>query len=216
MRERDVVAVIPARGNSKRLPGKNLKKLANKPLLYWSVDCAKAAGIKRILVSTEDAAIKQHAIDAGCEVHDRRRELADDYVSATTVILDAISEQKASRFVVLLPTWPFRLSRHVLGMVDFSPAGTPYDRLVTVSRLRAADECRLHLNTASGRPSSHSAWVVDSYVSVLTAKELTTPGGDFPVEFHGRGEAQHLDIDTPAQFAMAEWFAADDRRWRAD
>lgn len=72
-------AFIFARGGSKGLPGKNIKPLAGKPLLQYSVDCALAApSIDKVFVSTDDRAIAQIAIEGGAIVIDRPIELASD------------------------------------------------------------------------------------------------------------------------------------------
>ncbi|MCG6364299.1 cytidylyltransferase domain-containing protein, partial [Vibrio fluvialis] len=72
-------AFIFARGGSKGLPGKNIKPLAGKPLLHYSIDSALAApSIEQVFVSTDDAEIAQVARNGGAIVIDRPAELADD------------------------------------------------------------------------------------------------------------------------------------------
>lgn len=72
-------AFIFARGGSKGLPGKNIKKLAGKPLLQYSIDSAKQTpSVSEVFVSTDDIAIKQCALEAGAKVIDRPIELAGD------------------------------------------------------------------------------------------------------------------------------------------
>jgi N-acylneuraminate cytidylyltransferase len=72
-------AFIFARGGSKGLPGKNIKRLAGKPLLHYSIESAmQTASISEVFVSTDDEAIKNCAFDAGAKVIDRPIELAGD------------------------------------------------------------------------------------------------------------------------------------------
>lgn len=72
-------AFIFARGGSKGLPGKNIKPLAGKPLLHYSIDSALAApSIEQVFVSTDDAEIAQVARNGGAIVIDRPAELASD------------------------------------------------------------------------------------------------------------------------------------------
>jgi N-acylneuraminate cytidylyltransferase len=111
----DVLAVIPARGGSKRLPGKNLKKLDGKPLVAHAIDhCGKAAEIDRTVVSTDDREIKSVATEYGCEVpFDRPAELATDTATAPTVVRHVLEqfEQKSTTFEIVcmvLPTTPLR------------------------------------------------------------------------------------------------------------
>lgn len=72
-------AFIFARGGSKGLPGKNIKPLAGKPLLQYSIDTALASGlIEQVFVSTDDQAIAQVAIECGAILIERPAELATD------------------------------------------------------------------------------------------------------------------------------------------
>ncbi len=94
------IAVIPARGGSKRIPRKNLKDFCGKPMIAWSIEAAKASGLfERIIVSTDDAEIAEVARAWGAEVpFFRPVELSDDYTGTTEVIAHAthwVSEQGA-------------------------------------------------------------------------------------------------------------------------
>ena len=104
------VAVIPARGGSKGLPGKNIRPLAGKPLIAWSVEAAiESTLVDRVVVSTDDAEIAQVAIDFGAEVLPRPEILATD--EATTIsVLTYVAHQLplADTLVVLQPTSPLR------------------------------------------------------------------------------------------------------------
>ena len=82
------ICVIPARGGSKRIPGKNIKDFCGKPIIAWSIDVAKASGLfERVLVSTDDAEIAKVARSLGAEVPFMRpAEIADDYSGTTEVI----------------------------------------------------------------------------------------------------------------------------------
>lgn len=86
------IAVIPARGGSKRIPRKNIKPFCGKPMIGWSIDAAYQAGcFDRIYVSTDDAEIKAIAQDFGAEVpFVRPPELANDYAGTTEVVAHAI------------------------------------------------------------------------------------------------------------------------------
>ena len=63
------LAVIPARGGSKRIPRKNIRPFAGKPMIAWSIEAARDSGcFDRVVVSTDDAEIAAVARDAGAEV----------------------------------------------------------------------------------------------------------------------------------------------------
>jgi N-acylneuraminate cytidylyltransferase len=88
-----VVAVIPARGGSKGVPGKNLRRVAGRSLVARAVDAARAApSIDRVFVSTDDAAIAREAREAGAEIIDRPAGIADDTASSEAAILNALTQ----------------------------------------------------------------------------------------------------------------------------
>jgi len=82
------LAVIPARGGSKRIPRKNIKDFCGKPMIAWSIEAALACGLfDRIIVSTDDDEIAEIAIGWGVEVPFRRpKELSTDFAGTTEVI----------------------------------------------------------------------------------------------------------------------------------
>lgn len=114
MRKKNVLAIIPARGGSKGIPGKNIRQFAGKPLIAHSIEIALDCPlIDRTVVSTDDARIAEVARAHGAEVINRPPELAND----TALVIDAIKhavleverEGEAVDIVLLLePTSPFR------------------------------------------------------------------------------------------------------------
>lgn len=105
------IAIIPARGHSKRLPNKNIKLLAGVPLLVYSINYAKQYGfIDAIYVTTDSKHIKNIALQHGALVIDRPKELSGDLeptVTALKHVLESIND--AIEHVILLqPTNPLR------------------------------------------------------------------------------------------------------------
>lgn len=89
----DTIAVIPARGGSKRIPRKNLVEIAGKPLLAWTIEAARASALlDRIFVSTEDEEIADVAQRWGAEVIVRPQELAADVTGTEPVLLHALDQ----------------------------------------------------------------------------------------------------------------------------
>jgi len=86
------LCVIPARGGSKRIPRKNVRLFAGRPMLAWSVEAALASGLfDRVMVSTDDDEIAQVAQRSGAEIPFLRpRELADDFTGTQAVTRQAI------------------------------------------------------------------------------------------------------------------------------
>lgn len=110
-----ILALITARGGSKRVPGKNLRLLRGRPLIVWSIEVAKqVAAIRDILVSTDDSAIAEVARKAGAHVPWLRpAELATDTASSVDVCLHALDwyeeeKGKVDGLLLLQPTSPFR------------------------------------------------------------------------------------------------------------
>lgn len=85
------IAVIPARGGSKRIPRKNIRNFSGKPMIAWSIEAAKASGLfDLIIISTDDAEIIEVAQQWGAEApFIRPAELADDHTGTTEVIAHA-------------------------------------------------------------------------------------------------------------------------------
>lgn len=86
------IAVIPARGGSKRIPGKNIKAFRGKPMIAWPVLVAKASGLfEHVIVSTDDAEIASVAKAWGAEVPFMRpAELSNDYAGTIEVVAHAV------------------------------------------------------------------------------------------------------------------------------
>jgi pseudaminic acid cytidylyltransferase len=91
------VAIIPARGGSKRIPGKNIRPFCGKPMIAYSIEAARASGVfGRILVSTDDAAIAAVARAHGGEVPFVRPEaLSNDEAGTEPVLVHALEWLKA-------------------------------------------------------------------------------------------------------------------------
>jgi N-acetylneuraminate synthase len=104
------IAIIPARGGSKRLPYKNTMLLGGLPLIVHSINYAKENGIEKIVVSTNDALIKEIALKYGAEVMDRPKALATEFsptIETLTHVMENVTEQY-DYVVVLQPTNPLR------------------------------------------------------------------------------------------------------------
>ena len=117
-----LLAIIPARGGSKGIPRKNIKPLAGKPLIGWTIDTAKQANcIDRLVVSTEDEEIASVARQLGADVPFMRpAELAADETPGTAPVLHAISQLPDYEWVLLLqPTSALRSAADIDGIWQF-------------------------------------------------------------------------------------------------
>ncbi|NLC27616.1 MAG: pseudaminic acid cytidylyltransferase [Campylobacteraceae bacterium] len=85
------IAIIPARGGSKRIPKKNIKEFYGKPLIAYSIGVAKKSELfDKIIVSTDDENIAKIAAIYGADILERPKELADDFTGTTPVVAHAI------------------------------------------------------------------------------------------------------------------------------
>lgn len=106
-----VLAIIPARGGSKGVPGKNIKLLGDKPLIAWTIERAKRSKyIDRLIISTDDQEIAEVAKRYGCEVpFIRPATLAQDDTPGVLPVLHALEQVQGYDYVLLLqPTSPLR------------------------------------------------------------------------------------------------------------
>jgi CMP-N-acetylneuraminic acid synthetase len=103
------LGVIPARGGSKTIPRKNIKMIAGKPLIAWSIESARQSRLlDRVIVSTEDEEIAAVSREYGAEVLKRPVELATDEASTLSVLQHVLDNVDAENVVLLQPTSPVR------------------------------------------------------------------------------------------------------------
>ncbi len=113
---RRVLALIPARGGSKGLPGKNILPVGGRPLIGWTVEAAKQSRyIDRVVLSSDDDKIIAAARACGCDVPFRRpAELATDTTPMIDVVLHALEALGEYEIVALLqPTSPLRTAADI-------------------------------------------------------------------------------------------------------
>lgn len=117
IKNKNVLAVIPARGGSKRLPKKNILPLSGKPLITWSIDAAKESiYIDDIFVSTDDRDIANLCTQYNINIPELRpSDLATDHTSTADVLLYTLQKffPNVDIVVLLQPTSPLRNSHHI-------------------------------------------------------------------------------------------------------
>ena len=213
------LALIPARGGSKRLPRKNLLPFGGRPLLCHSIAAAQSVSrIDLCVVSTEDSEIADVARRCGADVVQRPAELADDYASTASVVLHTLEMLKSSgvtpEIVVLLqPNCPLRPTSLVEQALDLLAQGDT-DSVISVT------EDHHKVGTLSGRvflpdyqPGIRSQDMALKYfengvVYATRTKAMLETGSVF-----GRTIGAVLtdplyamgDIDTPLDLAVAEF-----------
>ncbi|MEG1254894.1 acylneuraminate cytidylyltransferase family protein [Clostridium sp.] len=137
--ENEILAIIPARGGSKGVPRKNIKKLEGKPLIGYTIEAAKnCSSVSRVIVSTEDNEIAEVSKQFGAEIpYLRPSELSGDNSPTIDCILHVINYLKENEdykpdYVLLLQcTSPLRNSTHVEETIE-KLLNSNYDSIVSV------------------------------------------------------------------------------------
>src|SRR3989304_3520795 len=121
MVKKENIAIIPARGGSKRIPKKNILDFFGKPLIAWTIEAARESRVfNRILVSTEDKEIAAVAEKFGVEVPFLRQDSFDDYSPVSEATISTLCQVKSvlneeyENVVQLMPNCPLRQSSHII------------------------------------------------------------------------------------------------------
>jgi len=112
---RKFLAIIPARGGSKRLPRKNILKLAGKPLIAYSIEASlQSKYIDRVIVSSDDDEILNISKDYGADIIKRPDYLASDTATSFDAVKHTIQNVANYDYIILLqPTSPLRNTSHI-------------------------------------------------------------------------------------------------------
>ena len=178
-----ILGLIPARGSSKRLPGKNIKLLAGRPLMTWTIlEAMKSAWLDRVVVSSENAEILDIAQEYGAEIIRRPTELARDDSLMYGVILHALALVPADYIVLLQPTSPLRTVEDIDGCI-----------------IACGDE-RACVSVTEGQTLPNGAVYVGREDWLRGGGNFDTPG---LLQYFMPPE-RSIDINTPEEFAEAE------------
>jgi CMP-N,N'-diacetyllegionaminic acid synthase len=139
LHNQNTLVLIPARGGSKGLPGKNIMPLANKPMLAYSIEAAlQFFDAEHVCVSTDDNEIAKVAIEHGASVpFIRPKHLATDTAGSYEVLLHAVDYFSSiginyETLVLLQPTSPFRTGKHIREALELY--NTAIDMVVSVCK----------------------------------------------------------------------------------
>lgn len=120
--DKRILAILPARGGSKRVPKKNLRTLGDKPLIAWTINSAKSSKyIDDVFVTTDCEEIQACSMLYGANATPlRTKDLATDHSKTSDVILDVIKrfEEKFDILILLQPTSPFRNSEDIDSAIE--------------------------------------------------------------------------------------------------
>lgn len=145
-------AIVPMRHNSRRVPGKNFRPMAGKPLFVHVIDTLRACpSVGRIVIDTDSAdvraAVAQHCPDV--TLIDRPAHLADDHTPMNDVLMHAVSRLSGERFLQTHSTNPLLKPGTIENAISTWLRATAHDSLFSVTPLQQ------RLYDASGRPMNH-------------------------------------------------------------
>lgn len=184
------LAIIPARGGSKRIPRKNIKEFLGKPIIAYSIHAALESGLfDEVMVSTEDSEIADVARVAGAQVpFPRSAENANDFATLADVVLEVVewyekNGSKPENICCILATAPFVTAARLRGA---------YDKLVNhqlsvvfpVAKFSFPIQRALKLN-----PINHT-------VSMLHPENLTVRSQDLEDYYHDSGQFYWAKVDV--------------------
>ena len=219
------VVLIPARGGSKRIPGKNLKPLGGKPLLLWTIEVAQELG-EMVVVSTEDVDVMNLAQSAGVGVHERSMLAATDVATDMDVVWDFLLNDGRiyDKIIYLRPTTPFRSVKVLKEIID-------YQLPVNFSSIRSVQESpesvyKCFTRSMFGelvpiRDDSESIWsdqpnqmcpktyAANGYIDILFPKRQFFRHHDIHgPNIYGYETPATIELDTQEQWDYAEYMIA--------
>lgn len=224
-----ILTIIPARAGSKRLPRKNILKLAGKPLIAWTIEAAIDAGIShRIIVSTDDPEATGIARSyPGIHTLNRSPDLATDTASTTDVILDVVEREKEagneySTIVLLQPTSPLRIAEDILRCVEAFSTGNGGTTLTVCEVEHPLEWCgtvdkESNFNGAKMDPTKRSQDFEKQYrlngaVYVIDCDSLLQSSSLFTEHLKAvvMPRERSIDIDSPLDFKICESILSED------
>ncbi len=218
------LVIIPARGGSKGIPGKNIKPLHGKPLIHYTIEVARAVfSDAQILVSTDSEEIRKCAEETGLSVPFLRpAELSTDTAGTYEVLLHAIEFSTQNGYapdtiVLLQPTSPFRTAVHLREALE-SFERNPVDMLVSVKETASNPYYVLFEENEEGylrksktgnftrRQDCPAVWELNGSIYIISVESLKNgPVSEFErVVKYEMDSFASLDLDTPLDWKTAE------------
>jgi CMP-N,N'-diacetyllegionaminic acid synthase len=230
------LAVIPARGGSKSIPNKNIKIVAGKPLIAWTIlETLASPNVDRLIVSTDSPTIAQVGREYGAEVPFLRPvELAQDDTPGIAPILHAArwlrqNEGYEPDYVLCLqPTSPFRTSEDIDSAIALAQEKEA-DSVISVTPVKHHPNWMKHLDDAGKLvdyvPRGHAVtkrqdlsplYALNGAIYLIRFQALLQQGTFFVDNTYGyvMPPERSLDIDTPWDLHLAELIIKEPGKWK--
>jgi len=220
MTKTKVIALLPMKGNSERVPNKNLKLFNGKPLYHWVLlELLKSKYIEQVIVNTDSPLIKENIISSFSEkviIHDRPDEIIGDFVSMNDIIADDLSKTDGEIYVQTHSTNPLlsidSVDKAIAKMITESEKGD-YDSIFSVTKIQT------RLYDTEGTALNHNpqelirtqdlppVFEENSNFFIFTKTSFINSGnkriGKNPLMFE-IDKLEAIDIDEPQDFIIAE------------
>jgi N-acylneuraminate cytidylyltransferase/CMP-N,N'-diacetyllegionaminic acid synthase len=225
---KSVLGIIPARGGSKRILGKNIRLLCNKPLITWTIEAAiESKYIDRLIVSTDSEKIKEICLKWDAEVPFLRpTHLSTDDASAEEVILHTLkwlrtNDKEGYDFLILLqPTSPLRTEKQVddsieqffndpyaSSLVSVSEFDRKFDQMKVIHDERYIENFNLPIYAEKGLKKCPKIYYLNGAI-YLTRVPLFMEERSFysgRTAYYLMDSESSIDIDTQFDLAFAEF-----------
>lgn len=210
-----VIAIIPARGGSKGIPGKNIVPLWGRPLVHWTIAAALDSNRARhVVVSTDSEDIADVARDSGADVIMRPESLAHDASPTLPAVLHVLGHYESDIAVLLQPTSPLRTAADISACLDLHlSSGRP---VVSVTEAKPWLFTKGEDGSLTPALDIAAQRQLGSFVApngaVYVAQTESLHGGrtwwDGPVAYE-MPTIRSVDIDTLDDLHLAEWYGRD-------
>lgn len=218
----DVLAIIPARRGSKRLPGKNLRMLANKPMIQWTIEAAiKAALVSRILITTDSDEILELGRQLGVDhLVTRPTELSGDTAKTSDALSHAISQltNLPDGICLLQPTSPLRISEDIDAairlhlaapkrpVVSVCPVDHPTAWSGRLGENGSMAEIAKKLNCEKRSQDYLAEFRLNGAIYVAETRDFLASGSflNMSAQAYIMPRERSIDIDTPIDLVIAE------------
>jgi CMP-N,N'-diacetyllegionaminic acid synthase len=218
------LVIIPARGGSKGLPGKNIKPLLGKPLIHYTIEAARQVfEDSQIMVSTDDESIKETVEQLGLKVpFIRPSELATDHSTAFEVLMHAIQYAETNQYypdtlILLQPTSPLRNNIHIKEALQLfqkevemvvsvkETTSNPYYVLFEENENGFLDKSKM--GNFTRRQDCPKVWEYNGAIYIIDIQSLKKQNSlNFnKVIKYEMDERSSVDIDTEMDWMIAEY-----------
>lgn len=217
-----ILAIIPARGGSKGVPGKNIKLLGEKPLLLHAYECADNSKYQiDTFVSTDSNEIKNICVENNIKVIDRPVELAEDSSSVITVIHHVLDNLTVEYDLIILlqPTSPFRKSEQLDEIIALFEKDPFLEGVISVVSVEDAHPARMYsldadcimkpfLNSKDEtvrRQDLNPVYLRNGCFYIVTTQAFLAQNSVMPLrkKAYLMDSKYHVNIDTPKDFMFA-------------